>query len=70
MMEPLYKTYHMPAADASWLRCGNLFNGELIVALVDDAFDTLHSVPIYHCVVLTRTRGMDVIMKHGEGVEV
>ena len=69
-MAPLYKTYHMPSAYSNWLQCGNLFNGEIIVALVDDKFDTIHSVPLRHCVVLTRTRGMDVNMKHGEGVEV
>ena len=68
-MNPLYKTYHMPSAYSNWLRCGNLFNGEIIVDLVADKFDTIHGVTIYHCVVLTRTRGKDVNMKHGEGVE-
>ncbi len=59
-MEPLYKVYHVNGYLYDHIRLGTMFDGDIVVNKFSEEFDTIHSVPHIHWVIVTRTRGMDV----------
>ena len=60
-MNQLYNVYHVNLFLGDQMKVGTMFNGEIIVNLFRDKFDSIHGVPHDHLVVVTRTRGMDMI---------